>query len=172
MEMMDTKKGIRLGEGRSGLETMEPERVTDLVWNQKRYLAGGRSVSPSPASDGDEDPSEMEPRICSKWSRRESIHPTSDGAASPFAGVKWSIVLFGVVYRVVLSLPGFSEVVEILFRGVESALYLSNLKNLKYLSMDETNLNISFLQNIGLLTSLESLSLRSCNLEGTLPDQG
>ncbi|KAK1550814.1 hypothetical protein Q3G72_025319 [Acer saccharum] len=166
MEMMDTKKGIRLGEGRSGFETMEPERVTDLVWNQKRYLAGGRSVSPSPASDGDEDPSEMEPRICSKWSRRESIHPMSDGAASPFAGVKWSIVLFGVVYKVVLSLPGFSEVVEILFRD------LSNLKNLKYLSMDETNLNISFLQNIGLLTSLESLSLRSCNLEGTLPDQG
>ncbi|KAK4854490.1 hypothetical protein QYF36_024647 [Acer negundo] len=49
---------------------------------------------------------------------------------------------------------------------------LSNLKNLKYLSMDYTNLNISILQNIGLLTSLESLSLRDCSLEGILPDQG
>ncbi|KAK0571583.1 hypothetical protein LWI29_018384 [Acer saccharum] len=42
---------------------------------------------------------------------------TKDGAASPFAGIKWSIVLFGEVYRVVLSLPRFSEVVEIHFRG-------------------------------------------------------
>ncbi|KAK4853862.1 hypothetical protein QYF36_015719 [Acer negundo] len=49
---------------------------------------------------------------------------------------------------------------------------LSNLKNLKYLSMDYTNLNISILQNIGLLTSLESLSLWNCSLEGILPDQG
>ncbi|KAK4854432.1 hypothetical protein QYF36_023782 [Acer negundo] len=48
---------------------------------------------------------------------------------------------------------------------------LSNLKNLKYLSMDYTNLNISILQNIGLLTSLESLSLWDCSLEGILPDQ-
>ncbi|KAK0570972.1 hypothetical protein LWI29_009315 [Acer saccharum] len=38
--------------------------------------------------------------------------------------------------------------------------------------MDHTNLNISFPRNIGLLTSLESLSLWNCNLEGTLPDQG
>ncbi|KAK1551380.1 hypothetical protein Q3G72_034673 [Acer saccharum] len=38
--------------------------------------------------------------------------------------------------------------------------------------MDGTNLNISILRNIGPLTSLESLSLGSCNLEGTLPDQG
>ncbi|KAK3213061.1 hypothetical protein Dsin_017767 [Dipteronia sinensis] len=49
---------------------------------------------------------------------------------------------------------------------------LSNLKNLKDLNLDGTNLNISILQNIGLLTSLESLSLEDCNLEGTLPDQG
>ncbi|TXG61909.1 hypothetical protein EZV62_013272 [Acer yangbiense] len=48
----------------------------------------------------------------------------------------------------------------------------SNLKNLKHLIMDGTNLNISVLQNIGLLTSLEFLSLQSCNLEDTLPDQG
>ncbi|TXG61907.1 hypothetical protein EZV62_013270 [Acer yangbiense] len=49
---------------------------------------------------------------------------------------------------------------------------LSKLKNLKDLIMDGTNLNISFLQNIGPLISLESLSLRGCNLEGTLLDQG
>ncbi|KAK1591005.1 hypothetical protein Q3G72_000654 [Acer saccharum] len=55
---------------------------------------------------------------------------------------------------------------EVVFRD------FSNLKNLKHLSMEVTNLNISILQNIGLLTSLESLSLGSCNLEGTLPDQG
>ncbi|KAK1550383.1 hypothetical protein Q3G72_018234 [Acer saccharum] len=49
---------------------------------------------------------------------------------------------------------------------------LYNWKNLKHLSMDETNLNISILQRIGWLTSLEFLSLQYCNLEGTFPDQG
>ncbi|KAK1550937.1 hypothetical protein Q3G72_027274 [Acer saccharum] len=38
--------------------------------------------------------------------------------------------------------------------------------------MDGTNLNISVLQSVGLLTSLEFLTLWRCNLEGTLPDQG
>ncbi|KAK1592097.1 hypothetical protein Q3G72_019436 [Acer saccharum] len=154
---------------------------------------------------------QMETKIHLRWS---PVFAPNGVVASPFTGIKWSIVLFGVVYRVVLSLPGFSEVVEIHFRGVESALCrigqreknlgaekrvgvmceslvmmlknkedfddveywvmidLSNLKNLKYLSMDVTNLNISFLRNIGPLTSLESLSLEGCNLDSTLPDQG
>ncbi|KAK1550844.1 hypothetical protein Q3G72_025793 [Acer saccharum] len=38
--------------------------------------------------------------------------------------------------------------------------------------MGGTNLNISVLQSIGRLTSLDTLSLSNCNLEGTLPDQG
>ncbi|KAK2661336.1 hypothetical protein Ddye_007869 [Dipteronia dyeriana] len=37
--------------------------------------------------------------------------------------------------------------------------------------MDETNLNISIVQSIGRLTSLEFLSLQYCKLEGTFPDQ-
>ncbi|KAL5798769.1 hypothetical protein ACOSQ2_003589 [Xanthoceras sorbifolium] len=35
-----------------------------------------------------------------------------------------------------------------------------------------TDLNISILHSIGLLTSLEFLSLQNCNLDGTFPDQG
>ncbi|KAK1550714.1 hypothetical protein Q3G72_023550 [Acer saccharum] len=39
-------------------------------------------------------------------------------------------------------------------------------------SQGGTNINISVLQSIGRLTSLDTLSLSNCNLEGTLPDQG
>ncbi|KAK0571606.1 hypothetical protein LWI29_018774 [Acer saccharum] len=58
------------------------------------------------------------------------------------------------------------------FSGIMSSPDLSNLKNLKNLVMGGTNLNISVLQSIGRLTSLDTLSLSNCNLEGTLPDQG
>ncbi|TXG61930.1 hypothetical protein EZV62_013293 [Acer yangbiense] len=38
--------------------------------------------------------------------------------------------------------------------------------------MDGNTLNINILRRIGWLTSLEFLSLRNCNMEGTFPDQG
>ncbi|KAL5862137.1 hypothetical protein ACOSQ3_003422 [Xanthoceras sorbifolium] len=47
-----------------------------------------------------------------------------------------------------------------------------NFKNLKDLDISYTDLNISILHSIGLLTSLEFLSLQNCNLDGTFPDQG
>ncbi|KAL5738668.1 hypothetical protein ACOSP7_031429 [Xanthoceras sorbifolium] len=48
---------------------------------------------------------------------------------------------------------------------------LPNFKNLTALLMDGTNLSIIFLQLIGLMTSLEHLSLSSCGLQKTLSHQ-
>ncbi|XVE80988.1 hypothetical protein DITRI_Ditri15bG0026200 [Diplodiscus trichospermus] len=46
------------------------------------------------------------------------------------------------------------------------------LSNVEDLILDYTSLDISFLQNIGTLTSLKTLSLYDCDLTGTLPVQG
>ncbi|KAK2633916.1 hypothetical protein Ddye_028708 [Dipteronia dyeriana] len=46
---------------------------------------------------------------------------------------------------------------------------LTNLKNLKFLSMDYTSLDLGFLQMIGLMTTLETLSLLNCGLQSILP---
>ncbi|KAL5738650.1 hypothetical protein ACOSP7_031411 [Xanthoceras sorbifolium] len=48
---------------------------------------------------------------------------------------------------------------------------LPNFKNLTTLYMDGTDLSITFLQMIGLMTSLERLSLPSCGLQKTLSHQ-
>ncbi|TXG48068.1 hypothetical protein EZV62_027362 [Acer yangbiense] len=52
--------------------------------------------------------------------------------------------------------------------GTSSFQDLPNLKNLKSLSMDYTSLDLGFLQMIGLMTSLEDLSLFNCGLQSTL----
>ncbi|GLU09813.1 hypothetical protein SLE2022_266530 [Rubroshorea leprosula] len=46
------------------------------------------------------------------------------------------------------------------------------LSNLEELFLDESPLSINFLQNIGALTSLRSISLRNCEFTGILPTQG
>ncbi|XVF65708.1 hypothetical protein PTKIN_Ptkin09bG0271100 [Pterospermum kingtungense] len=46
------------------------------------------------------------------------------------------------------------------------------LKNVEELVLDLSPLDISFLQNIGSLTSLKTLSLSNCGLTGSLPAQG
>ncbi|GLT58405.1 hypothetical protein SLA2020_313000 [Shorea laevis] len=46
------------------------------------------------------------------------------------------------------------------------------LSNLEELFLDQSPLGINFLQNIGALTSLRSISLRNCGFTGTLPTQG
>ncbi|GKV27259.1 hypothetical protein SLEP1_g36451 [Rubroshorea leprosula] len=46
------------------------------------------------------------------------------------------------------------------------------LSNLEELFLDQSPLSINFLQNIGALTSLRSISLRKCGFTGTLPTQG
>ncbi|XVF65716.1 hypothetical protein PTKIN_Ptkin09bG0272100 [Pterospermum kingtungense] len=46
------------------------------------------------------------------------------------------------------------------------------LRNVEELVLDGGTLDISFLQNIGSLTSLKALSLSMCGLTGTLPSQG
>ncbi|XVE80989.1 hypothetical protein DITRI_Ditri15bG0026300 [Diplodiscus trichospermus] len=46
------------------------------------------------------------------------------------------------------------------------------LSNVEDLILDHTPLDISFLQSIGSLTSLKTLSLSNCGLTGTLPAQG
>ncbi|GKV51775.1 hypothetical protein SLEP1_g58400 [Rubroshorea leprosula] len=46
------------------------------------------------------------------------------------------------------------------------------LSNLEELFLDESPLSINFLQNIGALTSLRSISLSNCEFTGTLPTQG
>ncbi|GLT68957.1 hypothetical protein SLA2020_411470 [Shorea laevis] len=46
------------------------------------------------------------------------------------------------------------------------------LSNLEELFLDHSFLSINFLQNIGALTSLRSISLRNCQFTGTLPTQG
>ncbi|GKV33258.1 hypothetical protein SLEP1_g41786 [Rubroshorea leprosula] len=45
------------------------------------------------------------------------------------------------------------------------------LSNLEELFLDQSPLSINFLQNIGALTSLRSISLRDCGFTGTLPTQ-
>ncbi|GLT90604.1 hypothetical protein SLE2022_085270 [Rubroshorea leprosula] len=49
---------------------------------------------------------------------------------------------------------------------------LQVLSKLEELFLDQSPLNINFLQNIGALTSLRSISLRNCGFTGTLPTQG
>ncbi|GLT62112.1 hypothetical protein SLA2020_347740 [Shorea laevis] len=49
---------------------------------------------------------------------------------------------------------------------------LQLLSNLEELFLDQSPLSINFLQNISVLTSLKSISLRNCGLTGTLPTQG
>ncbi|GLT28974.1 hypothetical protein SLA2020_038710 [Shorea laevis] len=46
------------------------------------------------------------------------------------------------------------------------------LSNLEELFLDHSPLSINFLQNISVLTSLKSISLRDCGFTGTLPTQG
>ncbi|XVF65724.1 hypothetical protein PTKIN_Ptkin09bG0272600 [Pterospermum kingtungense] len=46
------------------------------------------------------------------------------------------------------------------------------LRNVEELFLDDSPLDIIFLQNIGSLTSLKTLSLSNCGLTGTLPAQG
>ncbi|XVF65728.1 hypothetical protein PTKIN_Ptkin09bG0273000 [Pterospermum kingtungense] len=49
---------------------------------------------------------------------------------------------------------------------------LHMLRNVKDLFLDNTRLGINFLQSIGSLTSLKTLSLSNCGLIGTLPAEG
>ncbi|KAK8663490.1 hypothetical protein V6N13_083306 [Hibiscus sabdariffa] len=49
---------------------------------------------------------------------------------------------------------------------------LNVLRNVENLIMDYTPLPINFLESIGILTSLRTLSLYDCGLTGTLPAQG
>ncbi|GLT28976.1 hypothetical protein SLA2020_038720 [Shorea laevis] len=49
---------------------------------------------------------------------------------------------------------------------------LQVLSNLEELSLDYSPLSINFLQYIGVLTCLKSISLRNCGFTGTLPTQG
>ncbi|XVF65711.1 hypothetical protein PTKIN_Ptkin09bG0271400 [Pterospermum kingtungense] len=46
------------------------------------------------------------------------------------------------------------------------------LRNVEDLYLDYTRLDINFLQSIGILTSLKTLSLYNCDLYGTLPAHG
>lgn len=46
------------------------------------------------------------------------------------------------------------------------------LRNVEELVLDGSHLDVSFLNYIGSLTSLKSLSLSRCGLTGTLPSQG
>ncbi|XP_022722120.1 receptor-like protein 2 [Durio zibethinus] len=49
---------------------------------------------------------------------------------------------------------------------------LHMLRNVEHLFMDNTPLDINFLQSIGNLTSLKTLSLYNCSVAGTLPTKG
>ncbi|XP_057501276.1 cuscuta receptor 1-like [Actinidia eriantha] len=46
------------------------------------------------------------------------------------------------------------------------------LKHLKVLRLDESSIDITFLYNVGVMSSLRVLSLRNSNLNGSLPEQG
>ena len=51
-------------------------------------------------------------------------------------------------------------------------LELSKLSNLEQLTLDGSLIDKSLLRKIGVMTSLNGLSVRNCGLNGTLPDQG
>ena len=51
-------------------------------------------------------------------------------------------------------------------------LELSKLSNLEQLKLDVSRIDKSLLHKIGVMTSLNGLSVRNCGLNGTLPDRG
>ena len=51
-------------------------------------------------------------------------------------------------------------------------LELSKLSNLEQLTLDGSLIDKSLLRKIGVMTSLNGLSMRNCGLNGTLPDRG
>ncbi|MBA0664303.1 hypothetical protein Goklo_004334, partial [Gossypium klotzschianum] len=73
-------------------------------------------------------------------------------------------------------LEAFPSVKTLFLRGnyflnnTESCMYV--LRNVENLILDNTPLPFNFLESIGILTSLKTLSLYGCGLTGTLPTQG
>ncbi|KAL2474044.1 receptor like protein 13 [Forsythia ovata] len=57
-------------------------------------------------------------------------------------------------------------------RPIATIYELRHLSQLEGLSLDGSSLDANFLQKIGVMTSLKFLSLSSCGLGGTLPNQG
>ena len=51
-------------------------------------------------------------------------------------------------------------------------LELSKLSNLEQLNLDASSIDKSLLHKIGVMTSLNVLTMSNCGLNGTLPDQG
>ena len=51
-------------------------------------------------------------------------------------------------------------------------LELSKLNNLEQLKLDDSSIDKSLLHKIGVMTSLNVLTVRGCGMNGTLPDQG
>ena len=51
-------------------------------------------------------------------------------------------------------------------------LELSKLSNLEQLKLDDSLFDKSLLHKIGIMTSLNVLTMSNCGLNGTLPDQG
>ena len=51
-------------------------------------------------------------------------------------------------------------------------LELSKLSNLEQLKLDASSIDKSLLHKIGVMTSLNVLTMSNCGLNGTLPDQG
>ena len=51
-------------------------------------------------------------------------------------------------------------------------LELSKLSNLEQLNLDASSIDKSLLHKIGIMTSLNVLTMSNCGLNGTLPDQG
>ncbi|KAL2489555.1 receptor like protein 14 [Forsythia ovata] len=58
------------------------------------------------------------------------------------------------------------------FRSFGTIYELGHLSRLERLFLDNSPLNANFLQSIGVMTSLKILSLYSCAIRGTLPNQG
>ena len=51
-------------------------------------------------------------------------------------------------------------------------LELGALNNLEQLYLDDSSIDNSFLHKVGVMNSLEVLSVQDCNLNGSLPAQG
>ena len=51
-------------------------------------------------------------------------------------------------------------------------LELSKLSNLEQLNLDASSIDKSLLHKIGVMTSLNALTMEACGLNGSLPDQG
>lgn len=51
-------------------------------------------------------------------------------------------------------------------------LELGALNNLEQLYLDGSSIDNSFLHKVGVMNSLKALSVRFCNLNGSLPKQG